>query len=268
MLLMTSNTSMLTSPEMIWLVATIIVGFILWTAGGWLLRSAVGTLGFGLGALGGLFVWLETGIGAAWVAPLLGAVIMACVALLAYRLLAGVMLATLLALICSTTAWAVLHLSESNVPSPPVAELFGISSEFEADPRMVPVRMQSPEAVPTPEWPAEARWASLESAWTQLQPDARLTVLAAGGAAALMGLVISTLFSSLSAMLLTSIAGAGLILGAGPRLLSIFETVPAWLAGSSGETGITLAWASLAALGLILQGCTRPKGESQSSKSS
>ena len=114
------------SGDLLWAIAAFLVGFILWAAGGWILRPAVGALGLGLGALGGLLIWMETGIGPPWAAPLVGGILVACVALLAYRLLAGGMLAATLALLAATSSWSVLHLTEDGVPPPPVATLFGL----------------------------------------------------------------------------------------------------------------------------------------------
>jgi len=249
------------TPSLIWLGAALLVGLILWAAGGWLLRSAVGALGFGLGALAGLFAWLETGIGPPWGAPLLGAVVMACVSLLAYRLLAGALLAAAMCLLCTSTGWAVLNLTEASIAAPPVAGMFGLRQPEQVQPTIVPVARQIPSSLPVPTWPDDARLQPIESAWQTLPADARLTVLAAGGAGAVIGLVTSTLFSGFAAVLLTATAGSGVLLGAGARLLEAVEQSPSWLGADVAESGLVLAWVGLAGLGLAVQGLTRPKAD-------
>ena len=48
------------SGELLWVIAAFLVGFILWAASGWILRPAVGAIGLGLGALGGLLIFVNT----------------------------------------------------------------------------------------------------------------------------------------------------------------------------------------------------------------
>jgi hypothetical protein len=260
------------SGDLLWVGAALLVGFILWAAGGWILRPAVGALGLGLGALGGLLIWMETGIGPPWAAPLVGGVIVACVALLAFRLLAGGMLAAALALLAATSTWSVLHLTEDAVPPPPVAMLFGLphqpppasapqqepASGTSSDASFIPVSMPSPLSMATSKFSADERLIPFKDAWEQLPPDPRLAVLLFAGAAALAGLVCSTLFGTLGAIMLTATAGGGLILASLPRLLLNWDMLPTWLEGATGGTTLCLAWLGLTAIGLIVQGMTKP----------
>ena len=267
------------SGELLWVIAAFLVGFILWAAGGWILRPAVGALGLGLGALGGLLIWMETGIGPPWAAPLACGILVACVALLAYRLLAGGMLAATLALLAATSSWSVLHLTEDGIPPPPVATLFGLPTQplpttdqgntpdIAAPPAVIPVSMTSPLALAGSQLASNERLIPFKDAWEQLPPDPRLAVLLFAGAAALGGLVCSTLFGTLGAIMLTAAAGGGLILAATPRLLTEWDMLPEWLAGATGGTTISLAWLGLTAVGLIVQGMTKPKKATDQGKS-
>ena len=255
------------------LVAAIIVlgaGIILWAAGGWIIRPAVGALGLGLGALGGFLIWMETGIGPAWATPLIGGIVAACVALLAYRLLAGLMLAVSLALLASTTTWTVLSLTEPDVPPVPVAVLFGLpdtapspdaaepdaSSPLPIGPLRVPIELADHE-----------RLTPIRAAWTTMPSDPRLAVLLMAGGGLLGGLVLSTLFSKAAAIMLTAIAGGGLIVAGLPRLLAHLDFMPDWLSSEPAGGMLTLVWLGASVLGLIVQGMTKPKSAPEQGRS-
>ncbi len=257
------------SAAIIWAGATAGVGLLLWAAGGWLLRPAVGALGLGLGALGGWVIWLETGIGPMWVPVTIGGILAACVALLAYRLLAGTMLAVTLALLAASTTWTTMHLSRPDVPPPPMHALLGMAEPWEA-----PTTEVTPVAIASPGWPIpiepsslvnNPRWTPISAAWSQLPSDPRMAVLTAAAAAALAGFVVSTLFASSAAVLMTSAAGSLLVLAGAPRLLDHFDITPGWLAGDASESTLALAWLGASCVGLVIQAMTRPQPQSKSS---
>ncbi len=236
------------------------VGIILWAAGGWILRPAVGALGLGLGGLGGFLIWIETGIGPVWATPLIGGIVAACVALLAYRLLAGLMLALSLALLGSTVAWTVLSLSEPDVPPVPVSVVFGLphtSPDSTPPPPGIPSMQHTTLTMPL-EIAEHQRLAPIRAAWAGLPADPRLAVLLMGGGGLLLGLVISTLFSRTGAIMLTAVAGGGLILAGLPRLLTHLDLAPEWLAAEPAGGTVTLAWLGVSAMGLAVQAMTRP----------
>ncbi|MDP7069804.1 MAG: hypothetical protein QF561_00470 [Phycisphaerales bacterium] len=249
------------SGELLWAIAALAVGLILWVTGGWLLRSAVGALGLGLGALGGLLVWMQTGIGPPWAAPLVGALVVACVALLAYRLLAGTLLALTLALLGGCTSWTIMHLTQPAVPPPPVAHIFGLEDRTPVEPpAVVPVSLPAATTLDAASWMQDDRLIPFKESWSLLPADARLAVLAAAGGAALGGLIVFTLMGSLAAVLLTSVTGAGLVLAATPRILSHWNITPDWLHEHQGGTLIVLAWLSASGVGIVIQMLIKPKG--------
>ncbi len=257
------------SGEFIWALAALAVGLILWVTGGCLLRSAVGALGLGLGALGGLLVWMQTGIGPPWAAPLVGAIIVACVALLAYKLLAGTLLALSLALLGACTAWTLMHVTQPEVPPPPVAMIFGLEHQPEPEPtEVVLVSLPTPDILGGNNWAQDERLIPFKESWSLLPVDARLAVLAVAGGSALAGLVVFTLLSSLAAVLLTSVTGAGLMLAASPRILAHWDMAPDWLHESSGGSVMVFAWLTASVLGLVIQALVRPQpGGAQPGKS-
>lgn len=258
-----------------WILASLAVGIVLWATGGWVLRSAVGAMGLGLGGLAGMMIWEQTHIGPQWVAPVVGGIVIACVALLAYKLLAGALLALTLAILGGSVAWTVLHLTEDEVPPPPVAGLFGLPADETAgtltdtkasEPVVTgPRRSVRPVSLPQGitqhaiDLAQHERLVPFRDAWETLPPDPRLAVLATAGIAALVGLILSTFFTTAAAVLLTAAAGAGLVLTALPRLLDTWNMVPDWLGGAAGGSTIVLVWLGATALGLILQGLTRPR---------
>ncbi|MDP7029134.1 MAG: hypothetical protein QF733_02835 [Phycisphaerales bacterium] len=246
------------------------VGVILWAAGGWVLRPAVGALGLGLGVLGGFLIWIETGIGPAWAAPLIGGIIAACVALLAYKLLAGVMLALSLALLASTTTWTVLSLTEPDVPPVPVGMLFGLPEAVPPAGAAEPSNAL-PAQVPGLTMPLQlanhAHLTPIRSAWTAMPADPRLAILLMAGGGLLGGLVLSTLFTRTGAILLTAVAGAGLIIAGLPRLLAQWDVAPEWLATDPAGGTLTLAWLGASVIGLVVQGMTKPTPPANQSRS-
>lgn len=249
-----------------------VVGLVLWATGGWVLRSAVGAMGLGLGGLLGMIIWEQTHIGPPWVAPVVGGIVVACVALLAYKLLAAALLTLTLAVLGGSVAWTVMHLTEAEIPPPPVAGLFGL-----------PVDTVTPDATSddTTSRPLERSFqlvslgqgygqqalelanheklVPFRDAWETLPPDPRLTVLAAAGIAALAGLILSTFFATAAAVLLTATVGSGLVLTAVPRLLDHWNMAPEWLGASTAGSAIVLAWLGATVVGLVLQGLTRPR---------
>jgi hypothetical protein len=244
-----------------WVLAALAVGIVLWATGGWVLRSAVGAMGLGLGGLVGMMIWEQTHIGPQWVAPVVGGIVIACVALLAYKLLAGALLAITLAVLGGSVAWTVLHISDDEVPPPPVASLFGLPVEAgieEAKP-LTPVSLPSPFTLQSPAWTNHEKLVPFRDAWETLPPDPRLVVLATAGIAALAGLILSTFFTTAAAVLLTAAAGSGLVLAGLPRLLDTWSMVPDWLGGAAGGSTIVLVWLGATMLGLIVQGMTRPR---------
>ncbi len=262
-----------TTGTLPWILAALAVGIVLWATGGWVLRSAVGAMGLGLGGLGGMMIWEQTHIGPQWVAPVVGAIVIACVALLAYKLLAGALLAITLTILGGSVAWTVLHLTENNVPPPPVAGLFGLPvDELAGEPpdatpleqatthrSILPVSFPPNITQHAMELGRHEKLVPFRDAWETLPPDPRLVVLATAGIAALAGLILSTFFTTAAAVLLTATAGAGLVLTALPRLLDMWNMTPDWLGGAAGGSTIVLAWLAATALGLILQGLTRPR---------
>jgi len=261
MQILASITETTTTGTLPWVLAALAVGIVLWATGGWVLRSAVGAMGLGLGGLAGMVIWEQTHIGPQWVAPVVGGIVIACVALLAYKLLAGALLAITLAILGGSVAWTVLHITEDEVPPPPVASLFGLPVEVEAAPStpITLVSLPSPLTLQTPEWTNHEKLVPFRDAWETLPPDPRLMVLAAAGIAALAGLILSTFFTTAAAVLLTAAAGSGLVLAGLPRLLDTWGMVPEWLSGATGGSTMVLVWLGATLLGLIVQGLTRPR---------
>ena len=255
-----------------WTLAALAVGIVLWATGGWVLRSAVGAMGLGLGGLLGMIIWEQTHIGPAWVAPVVGGIVVACVALLAYKLLAAALLTITLAILGGSVAWTVLHLTEAEVPPPPVAGLFGLPVDnlTPDSPDDTTVSTYSQRSILPVSFPPVISQRAMDlanheklmpfrEAWESMPPDPRLTVLAAAGIAALAGLILSTFFTTAAAVLLTATAGAGLVLTALPRLMDHWSIAPEWLGGSTAGSAIVLAWLGATVIGLVLQGLTRPR---------
>lgn len=239
--------------DLSWTIAALAVGAVLWATGGWVLRSATAAMGLAIGGLAGWMAWQETGIGPPWAAPAIGAVTVACVALLAYRLLAGGLLAAVLALLCGATAWTVLHLSDPSVIHPPVAALFGLPVADSSD------LISALAATGLSGEATEAHLAPFRQAWETLAPDPRLVVFVAAACGALCGLVMSTFAASNAAVLLTAAAGSLMILGAIPRLLIAYDVAPAWIQAADTASGAVLTWIALTAIGMAVQGLARPK---------
>jgi hypothetical protein len=220
-----------------------------------------------------MMIWEQTHIGPQWVAPVVGGIVIACVALLAYKLLAGALLAITLAILSGSVGWTVLHLTEDEVPPPPVAGLFGLPADDAAVEPSDPAPAEHTEGTPSifsmpfpPGITQQAvdlaqhdRLIPFRDAWEALPPDPRLAVLAAAGIAALVGLILSTFFTTAAAVLLTATAGAGLVMTALPRLLDTWSMTPDWLGAAAGGSTMVLVWLGATALGLILQGLTRPR---------
>jgi hypothetical protein len=203
---------------------------------------------------------MQTGIGPPWAAPLVGAIIVACVALLAYRLLAGALLALSLALLGACTTWTLMHLTQPDVPPPPVAAIFGLEYEVEPEPaEIVAVSLPATKMLDAYAWTQDERLIPFKESWSLLPVDSRLAVLAVAGGSALSGLVIFTLMSSLAAIVLTSVTGAGLVLAASPRVLAHWDMAPDWLHEHSGGSAMVLAWLGASAVGLVIQTMVRPK---------
>jgi hypothetical protein len=270
--ILATTTEPLLSGTLPWIIAALIVGLVLWATGGWVLRSAVGAMGLGLGGLLGMIIWEQTHIGPPWAAPVVGGIVVACVALLAYKLLAAALLTISLAILGGSVAWTVLHLTEAEVPPPPVAGLFGLpmndvtpeitSTETVSHPStrsFLPVSLHQDLQQQALELAHHEKLVPFRVAWESLPPDPRLTVLAAAGIAALVGLILSTFFTTAAAVLLTATAGAGLVLTALPRLLDHWNIAPEWLGQSTAGSAIVLAWLSATVVGLVLQGLTRPR---------
>jgi hypothetical protein len=270
-LLSTVTESML-SGTLPWTLAALAVGIVLWATGGWVLRSAVGAMGLGLGGLLGMIIWEQTHIGPPWVAPVVGGIVVACVALLAYKLLAAALLTVTLAILGGSVAWTALHLTEAEVPPPPVAGLFGLPVDnlTTDSPDNTTVSIYSQHSILPVSFPPDISQRAIDlanheklvpfrEAWESMPPDPRLTVLAAAGIAALAGLILSTFFTTVAAVLLTATAGAGLVLTALPRLMDHWSIAPEWLGGSTAGSAIVLAWLGATVIGLVLQGLTRPR---------
>ena len=256
--------------ELSWVIAAMVTGIVLWATGGWILRPAVGALGVALGALLGWTVWQETGIGPAWIPPLVGGIVVACVALLAYRLLAGAMLAASLALLVGLGAWTVLSLSQEDMPHPPIVHMLGLADTAAADgpapePPTTLDTTIAPVALPSAALPATTDWLDSEEltpfrlAWSTVPSDPRLVIMIAAAAGALVGLVLATFATTFGAVLLTACCGALLMLAAGPRLLDLAGLSPGWLKSGAAGTGLVIGWIGLTVIGLIVQSLARPR---------
>lgn len=255
--------------ELSWVIAAMITGVVLWATGGWILRPAVGALGLALGGLLGWTVWQETGIGPAWIPPLVGGVVVACVALLAYRLLAGGMLAASLALLAGLGTWTVLSVSQEDMPRPPIVQMLGLADSAAVDgvdpETPTPNTTIAPVALPAAPLPATTDWLDHEEltpfrqVWSTVPPDPRLIIMIAAAAGALTGLVLATFTTTFAAVLLTACCGGLLILAAGPRLLDFAGLSPSWLESSAAGTGLVIAWIGLTIIGLVVQSLARPR---------
>lgn len=272
------------SPDLAWTLAALAVGLILWAAGGGIMRPAVGALGLAMGAMAGWMAWLETGIGPAWAMPLGVALVTACVTLLAWHLASGVLLSALAGLLAASVTWSVVHLAAPlEVAPPPVAALFGIEATV-LSPQTPPQTTITP-ALYTPAAPqgslnpahlGEAALrlqaqqlagdvaghqsvAPVRAAWSTVPATDRFAILVAMAAAALGGLLLAALAQSTAAVLLTSIGGSLLIVGAVPRLVSTLGAVDL---GFGPDRGILIAigaWAVLSVLGIAIQAATGSK---------
>jgi hypothetical protein len=271
------------SPDLAWTLAALAVGLILWAAGGGIMRPAVGALGLALGALGGWMAWQETGIGPAWAMPVGGALVTACVTLLAWHLASGVLLSALAGLLAASVAWSVVHLaSPLEVAPPPVAALFGIDTTVLPPLVTITPALYTPAAPQGSLNPAHLGEAALRlqaqqladnvadhenvapvrAAWSTVPAADRFAILVATAAAALAGLLLAALAQSTAAVLLTSIGGSLLIVGAVPRLVGTLGAVDL---GFGPERGILIAigaWTVLSVLGIAIQAAigskTRP----------
>ena len=253
--------------ELSWVIAAMITGVVLWATGGWILRPAVGALGLALGGLLGWTVWQETG--PAWVPPVVGGVVVACVSLLVYRLLAGGILATSLALLAGLGTWAVLSVSQEDMPHPPIVQMLGLADSAAVggvDPETpTPNTTIAPVALPAAPLPATIDWldheelAPFRQTWSSVPSDPRLMIMIAAAAGALVGLVLATFATTFAAVLLTACCGGLLILAAGPRLLDFAGLPPSWLESSAAGTGLVIAWTGLTIIGLVVQSLARPR---------
>ena len=262
--------------EMASMLTTAGVGIVLWAAGGWLLRPAVASLGLGLGALGGLLIWMETGIGPPWAAPLIGGVLLACVAVLAYRLLAGALLSIVLALFMASAAWMTMNIIEPPVPPPPTQHLFGwpdapanenVSITPVSTATLPTLRPPVAESDVTKWRDAYERTRPFMEAWALVNGDSRLCIMIAGGAGLLAGFVLATVMPTLAAILLTAITGSAMVLIAAPRLASQWDLHWQWMTGPDAGMNAAWIWLCAGACGLIAQQFTRPQAQRSGSKS-
>ncbi len=247
-----------------WTLAALITGIVLWATGGWILRPAVGALGLALGGLLGWIIWKETGIGPPWVAPLAGGIVVACVSLLAYRLLSGALLAASLSLMAGLATWAVAACSQPQVPHPPCVAMLGLTSTppDQTAPSEATIK---PVSLPMTSLPDPGAWLDHEEltpfreAWQAVPPDPRLAIMIAAAAGALVGLLLATFAATTAAVLLTACSGSLMILAAAPRLLEMAGVLPAWSSIPSAGSGLAFGWVGLVLLGLIIQGLARPR---------
>lgn len=256
-----------------WIITALALGLVLWAAGGGIIRPAVGVLGLAAGAVAGRMVWLETGVGPEWVLPTVGALACACVALLAWHLASGALLALLAALLAASITWSIATLAapeDAPVPTPPVAGLFGLdqpsaAADADTDDHSPENTREEPTA-PTSGEPQDSALAAVEqhlqsseelapvrAAWPEVPADERFAILVAAGIAALMGLLLAALASRTSAILLTALGGSLLVVCALPRLASALGASDLGLSPSNAALTAIGAWTVLALLGVLIQ---------------
>ena len=251
--------------ELSWTIAALITGIVLWATGGWILRPAVGAMGLALGGLVGWVIWQETGIGPPWAAPLAGGIVVACVALLAYRLLSGGLLAASLALMACMGTWAVSACTDAQVPHPPSIAMLGLGSPTEKDVQALEATITEVSLPPATSLADPGKWLEHEEltpfreAWQAVPPDPRLAIMIAAAVGALLGLILATFASTTAAVLLTACGGSLMMLAAGPRLLAMAGLLPGWTSNPSAGSGLAFGWMGLVVLGLIIQALARPR---------
>ena len=260
-------------PDLAWTLAALAVGLMLWAAGGNILRPAVGALGLTVGAIAGWMVWQETGIGPAWAMPLAGALVTACVALLAWHLASGVLLSVLGGLLAGSVAWtAVFLMAPDEIAAPPVADVFGIEHQLlDQANSMEPAVFTPAEASGgslaedlvrkrsqslADQVAARSELAPVRAAWSTVPAQERMIILISAAAAALCGLLLAALAQSTAAVLLTAIGGSLMIAGAVPRLAHTLGATDLGLSAPRAAVVAVIVWFVLALLGCAIQCAT------------
>ena len=105
----------------------LVVGVVLWSMGGKILRPSLGLTGLFLGATLGWLVWTQVqGHIPLWTLMLGSGIVTACVCMLAYKLVLAGLLSILLSIFLMVAAWTLME--STNADSPPSAPLIALGS--------------------------------------------------------------------------------------------------------------------------------------------
>ena len=255
----------------------IAIGVVLWAAGGRLLRTAFALLGFLIGAAVGWLLGHAVELGApAGLVALIAALVVACVATLAFRAAVATGLAAIVAVAAPMSIWAVADIKglESAVSEPLASPEPSVEAPAE------------PEMDEIDRWLAEVRGDTIEEAgveleaevaetiaaaktliehvvdqfqvvWDRVPEDLRSRMLGATIVGGLIGFLVGTLATAFSASLVTAFAGSMTWLVGGWSALSKAGVDGPWV--PTGPAGWMVLWLAVGIIGLAVQWTVRVK---------
>ena len=236
----------------------LVVGVVLWSMGGKILRPSLGLTGLFLGATLGWLVWTQVqGHIPLWTLMLGSGIVTACVCMLAYKLVLAGLLSILLSIFLMVAAWTLME--STNADSPPSAPLIALGSLVVGIP---PVDVEPTDD--SDEHTSSAMYAlaiqrsildraeALLEAWRGLDPTVRLIVLGSLLGGLLLGLLIATFAIKPTAIFVTSVIGSLLILGSLARLVSLSGASTTALQNWWTPLPVVL-WGTLALIGILTQ---------------
>jgi hypothetical protein len=248
----------LLAEQLVTWVLALVIGVVLWSMGGKILRPSLGLTGLFLGATLGWLVWTQVqGHIPLWTLMLGSGIVTACVCMLAYKLVLAGLLSMLLSIFLMVAAWSLME--STNVDSPPSAPLSALGALVVGIP---PVDVESTDD--SDEHSSSAMYAlaiqrsirdraeALLEAWRGLDPTVRLIVLGSLLAGVLLGLLFATFAIKPTAIFVTSVIGSLLILGSLARLISLSGASTPALQNWWTPLPVVL-WGTLALIGILTQ---------------